>query len=194
MNTAERLVAAAAELLDEGGDAAVTLRGVGAATGVSHNAPYKHFASRDDLLAAVATMDFRSLAEAWRRIRTSEQEPNERLLGALDAVIRFGQDHPARYRLLFNSPAIAARGGALTTAADEALGVFAAIVEDSQAAGALPAAPSDNLAILIFATAHGLMGADASGRLRSRTGWTEVGTGMQILVRLLANSRHSSKE
>ncbi|MEV8506132.1 TetR/AcrR family transcriptional regulator [Actinoplanes sp. NPDC051475] len=189
MNTAERLVAAAAELLDEGGEAAVTLRGVGAATGVSHNAPYKHFASRDDLLAAVATTDFRALAEAWQRIRTSEKEPNQRLLGALDTVIRFSQDHPARYRLLFNSPAIAVRGGPLTTAADEALGVFAAIVEDSQAAGALPAASSDNLAILIFATAHGLIDADASGRLRSKTGWAEVGTGLQILVRLLSNSR-----
>ena len=55
MNTSERLVTAAAELLDAGGEAAVTLRAVGSAIGVSHNAPYKHFVSRDDLLAAVAT-------------------------------------------------------------------------------------------------------------------------------------------
>lgn len=189
MNTAERLVAAAAELLDEGGEAAVTLRGVGAAIGVSHNAPYKHFVNRDDLLAAVAATDFQALSRTWQRIRASEQEPNQRLLAALDAVIEFSQDHPARYRLLFNSPAIAARGGPLTAAADEALAVFAAVVEDCQAAGTLPDARSDNLAILIFATAHGLIDADASGRLRSRTGWAQPGTGLQILVRLLSSTR-----
>ncbi|MEV6350908.1 TetR/AcrR family transcriptional regulator [Actinoplanes sp. NPDC051851] len=191
MSTAERLVAAAADLLDEGGEAAVTLRGVGAAIGVSHNAPYKHFVNRDDLLAAVAATDFRALAEGWQRIRASGQEPNQRLLAALDAVIEFSQAHPARYRLLFNSPAIAVRGGPLTAAAEEALGVFAGIVEDSQAAGTLPDTPSDNLAILIFATAHGLIDADASGRLRPRTGWAQAGTGLQILIRLLSNSHQN---
>lgn len=191
MSTADRLVEAAADLLDEGGEAAVTLRGVGAAIGVSHNAPYKHFVNRDDLLAAVAATDFRTLAEAWQRIRASEQKPNQRLLATLDVVIGFSQDHPARYRLLFSSPAIAARGGPLTVAADEALAVFAAIVEDSQAAGTLPAGPSDNLAILIFATAQGLINADASGRLRSRTGWAQAGTGLQILVRLLSDNRQN---
>lgn len=189
MNTTERLVTAAAELLDAGGEAAVTLRAVGSAIGVSHNAPYKHFVSRDDLLAAVATSDFRTVADAWKQIRKSVLKPNQRLLDALDVVIRFSQDHPARYRLLFNSPAIAARGGPLASAADEALSVFAAIVEDGQAAGVFPAAPSDHLAVLIFATAHGLIDADASGRLRTRTGWAEIGTGLQILVRLLSNDR-----
>jgi AcrR family transcriptional regulator len=189
MNTAERLVTAAAELLDAGGDAAVTLRAVGSAIGVSHNAPYKHFASRDDLLAAVATTDFRTIADAWRQMRKSIQEPSQCLLGALDTMICFSQEHPARYRLLFNSPAIAARGGPLASAADEALGVFAAIVEDGQAAGVFPVVPSDNLAVLIFATAHGLIDADASGRLRPKTGWPEISTGMQTLVRLLSNNR-----
>ncbi|GLY04559.1 MULTISPECIES: TetR-like C-terminal domain-containing protein [Actinoplanes] len=189
MSTAERLVTAAATLLDDGGEAAVTLRAVGAAIGVSHNAPYKHFVNRDDLLAAVAAADFRALAATWQQIRSSGQEPNQRLLAALDAVIDFSRSHPARYQLLFNSPGIAARGGPLTVAADEALAVFATIVEDSQAAGALPDVPSDNLAILIFATAHGLINADASGRLRERTGWATTGTGLQILVRLLAGSR-----
>ena len=99
MNTTERLVTAAAELLDAGGEAAVTLRAVGSAIGVSHNAPYKHFVSRDDLLAAVATSDFRTVADAWKQIRKSVLKPNQRLLDALDVVIRFSQDHPARYRL-----------------------------------------------------------------------------------------------
>jgi hypothetical protein len=53
--TRETLVSAAAELLDRGGPDAVTLREVGHLAGVSHNAPYKHFAGKESLLAAVAS-------------------------------------------------------------------------------------------------------------------------------------------
>ena len=185
MKTAERLVAAAAELLDSGGEAAVTLRAVGSAIGVSHNAPYKHFASRDDLLAGVAAADFTQLANAWTRIRRSRRVPANRLLGAFDVVIRFSQEHPARYRLLFGTPAIAARGGALSVAAQSALEEFTAIVEDCQTAGVLPSAPGKNLAIVVFATAHGLIEADATGRIRTETGWNSIRSGLQLLMGLL---------
>jgi AcrR family transcriptional regulator len=185
VSTAERLVAAAAELLDRGGEAAVTLRAVGAAIGVSHNAPYKHFASRDDLLAAVATADFAAMADEWRKIRTSPDESPDRLVRVLDVAIRFAQDHPARYRLLFNSPELATREGPLKVAATDALKEFTALVEEQQAAGLLPAAPPNHLAIVLFATAHGLIDADASGRLRPKTGWTTVTEGVELLIRLV---------
>jgi AcrR family transcriptional regulator len=187
VSTADRLLAAAAELLDGGGEAAVTLRAVGSAVGLSHNAPYKHFASRDDLLAAVATADFGAVAEEWRRVRKSDREPIERLLDALEMVVRFSREHPARHRLLFGSP-VTASCASVTRAADEALDEFAGIVQDCQRAGVLPAAPRDDLAVLLVATTHGLIGADTGGRLRPRTGWPQVGTGLQILVRLLSNS------
>ncbi len=41
-----RLIIAAIALLDSGGEGAVTLRTVGHASGIPHNAPYKHFESR----------------------------------------------------------------------------------------------------------------------------------------------------
>jgi AcrR family transcriptional regulator len=186
MNTAERLVSAAAELLDTGGEAAVTLRAVAAAVGVSHNAPYKHFASRDALLAEVATADFTAITGIWTQIRTSPEEPAARLLSALDVVIRFSQDHPARYRLLFGSPDIATQGGSLTDAANRALRGFADIVEDCQTAGALPASSENTLAIVLFAATHGLIDADASGRLRSDSG-TDIRSGMEFLIGLLHN-------
>ncbi|MBM2620592.1 TetR/AcrR family transcriptional regulator [Actinoplanes sp. LDG1-06] len=191
MNTAERLIAAAADLLDAGGDAAVTLRAVGSAVGVSHNAPYKHFASRDELLAAVANADFHALADEWRKVRASDREPEQRLLDALDVAVRFSRDHPARYRLLFNRPDIAGLGESLARTADEALGEFGAIVADGQATGLLPATDGNELAILLFATAHGLIDAEASGRILPKTGWPEIGTGLQILIRLLAGGARS---
>lgn len=184
--TTDRLVAAAAELLDDGGEPAVTLRAVGAAIGLSHNAPYKHFASRDDLLAAVAAADFDSMADQWRRIRSSPAESADRLVDALGVAIRFARDHPARYRLLFNSPHLAHREGPLKTAAEAALSEFTALVEPTPAAGVLADAPPVHLAIVLFATAHGLIDADASGRLRPKTGWTGATEGVELLIRLIA--------
>ena len=50
------LAAAAVRLIGEDGLDAVTLRGLGSAAGVSRRAPYRHFARKEDLLAAVAYM------------------------------------------------------------------------------------------------------------------------------------------
>ncbi len=71
MRTDKKLVAAAAALLDSGGESAVTLRAVASAVGVSHNAPYKHFKGRSALLAAVAVEDFAKMTEAFSAIRRS---------------------------------------------------------------------------------------------------------------------------
>ena len=46
MTMDRRLIIAAIALLDSGGEGAVTLRTVGHASGIPHNAPYKHFESR----------------------------------------------------------------------------------------------------------------------------------------------------
>jgi AcrR family transcriptional regulator len=46
MTKDRRLIIAATALLDSGGEGAVTLRTIGHASGISHNAPYRHFESR----------------------------------------------------------------------------------------------------------------------------------------------------
>ena len=48
------LLQAAARWLDEQGAETLTLRELARAAGVSHAAPYHHFAGRDELLAGVA--------------------------------------------------------------------------------------------------------------------------------------------
>ena len=53
--TRQSLLEAAGALLDAGGPEAVTLREVGARTGVSRSAPYRHFADKETLLTVLAT-------------------------------------------------------------------------------------------------------------------------------------------
>src|SRR5690242_21938592 len=56
------LLAHARELLDRDGAEAISFRAVARAAGVSATAPYNHFHGRPDLLAAMATAGFATLA------------------------------------------------------------------------------------------------------------------------------------
>ncbi len=189
MTTGEKLIAAAADLLDSGGQDALTLRAVGHAAGVSHNAPYKHFKNRSALLAAVAIVDFEMLAGEFDSIRHSSSTPTAKLTRALHLVVRYSREHPAHYRLLFNDPDIAAQGGDLERAALKTFGEFVSIVQECQLAEELPAMPNTKLAGLLFATLHGLIALDANGILRPEKGLASVGEGIDLLVRLLSPER-----
>ena len=177
---------AATALLDSGGEDAVTLRAVAHACELSHNAPYKHFENRDALLAAVATADFVWLAAAFKSVRQNSAKPSAKLVKALKVVIDFSVHHPARYRLLFSDPAIAAQKGELEKAAFKAFAEFSVIVQQGQAGQTLPDVQNTMLAGLLFATTHGLIALQASGRMHAEKGLTGVASSLELLVRLLS--------
>ncbi len=172
-------------MLDSGGEEAVTLRAVAHASGISHNAPYKHFKSRDALLAAVATADFVALTHTFKAVRQRRAKATGKLMQALKVVVDFSVQHPARYRLLFNDPAIAAQKGKLEQTATAAFSEFIAIVKECQAAGTLPDASETTIAGLLFATMHGLIALEANGRMHPEKGLHGVENGLETLIQLL---------
>lgn len=167
----------------------MTLRAVGHAAGLSHNAPYKHFANRSALLAAVATASFADLAEAAAAIRGSGRPPIEKLTAALNLFIDYSHERPARYRLLFNNPETAAAGGELKARALETFGHFRSVVQECQQASDLPDAPGETLTSLIFATANGLLAMEGNGQLHPEKGLSSVKASMETLLALLAPSK-----
>lgn len=90
------LLAAAAQLLDEGGAALISLREVARRAGVSHNAPYRHFADRDSLLAALAEDGFRELGR-----RMDAETGGLAALG--QCYVRFALEQPGRFALMFGA-------------------------------------------------------------------------------------------
>ncbi len=191
MTTGDRIIEAAASLLDAGGGVAVTLRGVAQATGLSHNAPYKHFADRNALLAAVATREFETLAQIFTKIGRERVKPLRKLKRALDAFADYGRRHPHRYELLFSDPQIAGEEGELQRIALKCFFAFAAIVAQCQQEAALPRARTAELAGLLYAAVHGLIDLQASGRLKNANGFTGVGQGTTLLLRLLSTTAAS---
>ena len=188
MSTDKLLIAAAAALLDSGGESAVTLRAVGAAVGVSHNAPYKHFKDRSALLAAVANDDFTMLTNAFAKIRQSSSKPLIKLQRALKAFIEYGQKHPARYRLLYSSPDLAAPGGDLEKIAFQSFVEFAGIVQETQSSKDLPDVPNAALTGLLFASVHGLIDLEAGGLMRKEKGLSSATGTMALLIDLLSRA------
>src|SRR5262249_54200818 len=153
-----------------GGEEAVTLRAVAQATGVSHNAPYKHFKNRDALLAAVAIADFVEMAAALKKVRLSSAKPTAKLTRALKVVTEYSVKHPSRYQLLFSDPKIAAQEGGLKQTALVTFSEIDAIVQECQATEELPSVPHVTLTGLMIATLHGLISLQASGRMKPEKG------------------------
>ena len=189
MTTGNRLIEAAAALLDSGGESAVTLRAVAQAVGVSHNAPYRHFADRAALLGAVAQRDFVVLTDAFVALDRSRRAPLAKVRAALKALIVYGERYPARYRLLFSDPDIALRGGELEKAAMAAFAAFAKIIAGAQANKDLPALATPKLTGLVYATVHGLIDLQAGGRLRAEKGLSKAADGVKALLQIIAPSR-----
>jgi AcrR family transcriptional regulator len=97
------LIDSAVALVAEGQDWNFSLREVARRAGVSHNAPYNHFADKRDLLAEVAAVGFQMLRDrmlaAIPRIKLAQKA----LVKTAVVYVKFGIENPARYRLMFGS-------------------------------------------------------------------------------------------
>ncbi len=149
------LLAAAAELLDEGGPEAVSLRECARRAGVSHAAPYRHFPTREALLLALGDEGFRWLADAGETAMRKAKGARERLDAYGIAYVRFAFEHPSRFRLMFAFPIPAAAAGSAAGARAYGLlreSVHAVVgdVDDLDAAAAAQWALPHGLAMLIL--------------------------------------------
>lgn len=97
-----RLVADAMRLLADD-PAALTLRAVARAAGVSAMAPYRHFPDKAALLEAVKREGFQQLRLVLRDADEADNDA-EALIGQGLAYLRFAADHPALFRLMFAGP------------------------------------------------------------------------------------------
>lgn len=166
-STRDRLIDAATRLLDEGGPAAVTLREVGRLAGVSHNAPYKHFAGKEDLLAAVAARQL--LGRQGRPSGGVRAGPagEDAVRQMMHRYVRWAMRYPARFKLTFGS--WSTDWAELAEAAAAARSALVEAVQAAQAAKALPEGDAERVAALILAVAHGAVDLSLSGHL-SATG------------------------
>jgi AcrR family transcriptional regulator len=163
MGTREDLVQAAADLMDAGGLEAVTLRDVGKRAGVSHNAPYKHFADKEALLAAVAARELNLRGSTLRGIVRRSGSAGQALRQALHSYVRWALAHPVRFKLIYGK--WTTETPELTAAALTTRGLLFDIVSQAQSDGDLPKGDPEQFTMMLLALAHGAVDLSLAGHL-----------------------------
>jgi AcrR family transcriptional regulator len=156
-NLHRALVDAATHLLDRRGIAGVTLRGAAREAGVSQAAPYRHFASKDALLAAVAGESFRALNDTLEAAAAGmAADPVRRLAVVAGAYLRFAVEHPARYRLMWSPTPSGRDHPGLHAAAGAAGGALLRLVQECGRDGHLGPGSEVEALFAIWALLHGV--------------------------------------
>jgi AcrR family transcriptional regulator len=158
----EALVAHALELLDEGGRDAVNVREVARRAGVSPGAPFRHFADREALLAAVANAiaeDFRAFSD--RASESAGDDPMRQFRAQGLAYVRYAIAHPRRFSLLHGEHCADPKALALFTRESE----IVALIARAQRAGQLRPGPPEAVHRAAQALTYGLARMIVDGHL-----------------------------
>jgi AcrR family transcriptional regulator len=169
------LVAAGLELARTGGPDAVVLREATRMVGVVPNAAYRHFADRDELLAAVCAAAMRELADrmaadvARVRGKHGDAAAARRRLRAIGvAYLEFAREEPGLFATAFALPQQHAYGAPDDgTGRDRtALGQLRTVLDELVDAGALHQQRRDDIEYPIWSAVHGLAVLARQGPLR----------------------------
>jgi AcrR family transcriptional regulator len=147
------LVQAALAEAEQGGPEAISIKALAKKLGVSQPAPYRHFADREALLAAVTAEAFRQFSAV---LREAIRKPSKRskLSRFAQATLSFGLRRNGIYRLMFASRtmACATKDSELHAAAMETLALLLEALE-APAVGLL----RERYALQIWAAVHGVV-------------------------------------
>lgn len=130
--TRERIIAAAVDLLTEGGREALSTRAMSAAAGVQAPTIYRLFGDKQGLLDAVASHGFAAYLLSKTDLKPGA-DPVEELRQGWDLHVSFGLANPALYSLMYGEP----HPGASPPAAVAAAALLAELVRRIAAAGRL---------------------------------------------------------
>ena len=159
------LIEAALALVTEEQDWTFSLRELARRAGVSHNAPYNHFADKRELLGAVAAVGFERLRDGMLTAIAGIAEPEIAVIACARTYVRLGLENPALYRLMFGQaladsqyedrPSIARLAGA------EARGVLEEMIRRGARSGAFAVSPENPqdlalAALSVWSATHGL--------------------------------------
>ena len=148
------LLDTAQDMLEADGVAALSLRAIAKRAGVSHAAPYRHFANKNALLEAIATQGFAALEKAiLDGAARFPDDPKHQIIEAGIAYVREAVARPQRAHLMF--------GGrleltALNRAAGTSFDALINTVQRGRRAGIFEPATTRDTILAVWSAAHGL--------------------------------------
>src|SRR6266436_7034876 len=152
----EVLLQAAIQLIAEVVPAGFTLREVARRAGVSHNAPYRHFPDREDLLAAMAAQGFRELDEAMLEAVRHHRSSVGRLKSAGLAYVEVALRRPEHFTVMFDAAVSKHKTPDSAEAAEQAFKTLVSLVKTCQDEGRLPSGDLRQFTLLAWSMVHGV--------------------------------------
>ncbi|CPR02705.1 TetR family transcriptional regulator [Mycobacterium bohemicum DSM 44277] len=161
------LTRAALSLVAEKGPRGFTLTEAARRAGVSAAAPYRHFADKAELLAAVAEQGFRDLHTDLAAAAARESDPRRRVIELGRSYVRWAVTHPDHYQVMFGGESLKAEHPSLAAVAERAFGDLLGAITACQEAGIIGG--SDALAIAgpLWSLVHGAASLAIGGDLRA---------------------------
>jgi AcrR family transcriptional regulator len=152
------LLQAAGRLLEAQDPETISFRAVARAAGVSAAAPYHHFASKEELLAALAADGFTRIDAEMRKHAARFTHPADRLLGLGVGYVSWARANPGAYKIMHGQARyLSAETPELAQAAK---GSFDLLREHVAAVAALTpgadATREDLIAVAAWSVVHGL--------------------------------------
>lgn len=152
----EACVQAARSYIAEHGVDQLNMREVARLLGVSHQAPYKHFESKDHLVAEVMRRCFREFAQ-FLDAREHSTDAMKDLYHLGLQYQKYAQSHPVEYRLMFNTPwPSAAENADLVDDATHAFDALRSVLRRLYGKGPGSKAKIDSTSMFIWVNMHGL--------------------------------------
>jgi len=102
LNLKEACIHAARAVIAEQGVEGLSMRDVARKLAISHQAPYRHFPSRNHLLAEIMRRCFEDFADFLDT--TSKAQPADELGAMSQAYMQYADHKPLEYRLMFGTP------------------------------------------------------------------------------------------
>ncbi len=164
-NLRQTLVEAAVALIGEVGPRDFTLREVARRAGVSHNAPYRHFSAKDDLIVAVASEGFERLTATMLRSIGAGMTALDRLQRCGCGYVDFALRWPNHFLVMFDLPNAWRARCKEVQVGENAFGVLNECIMAAQRSGDLPDGDPLPQALTAWSLVHGIAKLAVSGNL-----------------------------
>lgn len=155
------LIAAAISVVEEDGVSALSLVALARKAGVSSGAPYHHFGSREQLLAAIAVEGFAMLCDEMKRaadaarVGADETPAQAYLRGIGRGYVRFALANRGHFRVMFRPELKSQLDEEQGVAAKQAFVMLQTAIERLQADGTLPPGDPRPHLLLAWSAVHG---------------------------------------
>jgi AcrR family transcriptional regulator len=134
--------------------------------GVSVAAPYRHFADKAELLAAVAEQGFLQLHATLIAAGESESEPRKRIIEMGRGYVRWALAHPDHYQVMFGGETVKREHPALLAAATRAFDDLLDAIAVGLESGILHGPDARQMAGPVWSLVHGIASLAIGGDLR----------------------------